>query len=142
VGAIRGMYSQDTNFKMIGSRMIPPQTKNRPLATNRDQRAGGCKPIISSPSRCIKSFVIEPATWGTATIKPKSRLLEVMKMLKGNKRKTMDAVKIALTMEFNFKKITDNPRTVTTRNNANWCNSNPYEEIIPKQKNTMPIKYT
>ena len=136
------MYSQDTKFKIIGSRMIPSQTKNRLLATNRDQRAGGCKPILSSPFRCMKSFVIEPATWGTATIKPKSRLLGVMKMLKGNNRKTMDAVRMALTMEFNFRKITDNPRTATTRNNANWCNSNLYEDIIPKQKNAVPMKYT
>jgi len=90
----------------------------------------------------MKSFVIEPATWGTATIKPKSRFLEVMKMLKGNNRKTMDAVRMALTMEFNFRKIIDNPRTATTRNNANWCNSNLYEDIIPKQKNAVPMKYT
>ncbi|MHA1839223.1 MAG: hypothetical protein ACTSYO_04600 [Candidatus Ranarchaeia archaeon] len=136
------MYSQDTKFKIIGSRMIPSQTKNRLQATNRDQRAGGCKPILSSPFRCMKSFVIEPATWGTTTIKPKSRLLGVMKILKGNNRKTMDAVRMALTMEFNFRKITDNPRTATTRNNANWCNSNLYEDIIPKQKNAVPMKYT
>jgi len=90
----------------------------------------------------MKSFVIEPAIWGSATINPKSRLFELIDMLKGNKRKIMDAVKMALKMEFNFKKITENPRTATTRNKTNWLNVRLYDDNIPRQKNTMPMRYT
>ena len=58
--------------------------------------------------------------WGSATINPKSRLFELIDILNGNKIKIMDAFKMALKREGNFKKMTENPRTATARNKTNW----------------------
>ena len=63
---------------------------------------------------------MEPAMWGSATINPKSALFRLMDVLKGNNIKIIDAVKVALNIDVNFKRITENPRTATARNKTNW----------------------
>ena len=54
----------------------------------------------------------------------------------------MDAVKAALNIDGNFKKITEKPRTATTRYKIIWKSIKPNVDITPKQKDIPPMRYT